>query len=261
MKISFKNIFYIFSLAVLASSVFFCAPAFAQDEAPLLPVEESVDLTLDVLTPEPLVNEADVDSPLEPVLESEPLNTPVEVSVPATPVETSFSVYPVYPTGPRVIGKGPTGIPVPLASSTLSRQAAPTPEQAVLGEKILLLDTLIKETQKGNKSSKVVDLQNELKSLGFFPKNIASTGWYGPLTEAAVKKYLASKSGALKQVLGVKIVDIDDLIAKVHAGERSDNVKKLQNGLKDMGFFPKTIPSTAWYGPITKTAVEKYLGA
>ncbi len=158
------------------------------------------------------------------------------------------SPAPVYYNLPRVIGTGPTGVPKPLANLTMPRLAPPSFEQGVLGEKITIVDTLIKETKRGQKSQKVVDLQNELKELGFFPKRVVSSGLYGPVTDAAVQKYLSEK-----------IIDIDELIAKVHGGEKSDAVRQLQNALKSHGEFSKAIPSTGWYGPVTESAVQKYL--
>lgn len=41
-------------------------------------------------------------------------------------------------------------------------------------------------------------------------------------------------------------------------GEANNEVKELQDKLKLLGFFPKTVPSTGLYGDITKTAVSKF---
>lgn len=272
MKIIFKKI----SCALLFAfvfSIFASSQVFAEGEAT---VEVTTDVPVDVVTEPVAVAEVDTAPTVDPLVDQTALDTPVQVTTPTVSISTPapepvFVSSPgpspvetkplVYPNLPRVIGKGPTGIPVPLASSTMSGRRAPNPEQAVLGQKIILLDALIKETGKGNKSSKVVDLQNELKGLGFFPKNIPSSGWYGPVTDAAVKRYLASRSNSMGQVLGVKIVNVDALIAKVHVGEKSDSVKQLQSGLKEGGFFPKATPVTGWYGPVTQMAVKKYLAS
>lgn len=63
----------------------------------------------------------------------------------------------------------------------------------VLGVKISRVDDLISQLKLGKSGALVVELQNELKKLGFFPKSVKSTGYYGPITQTAVKKYLASK--------------------------------------------------------------------
>lgn len=228
----------------------FLGISFASAEEDTSPVE--------VLAPESIPTETLVTDP--PVSESMVSSTESvpEVIVETIPVAEEISheeavplvvsPAPVYYNLPRVIGTGPTGVPKPLASLTMPRLIPPSLEQGVLGEKITVIDALIQETKRGQKSQKVVDLQNELKALGFFPKTVVSSGLYGPVTDAAVKKYLAEK-----------IVDIDEFIGKVHLGEKSDAVKQLQNALKAHGEFSKAIPSTGWYGPVTEAAVKKYL--
>ena len=62
-----------------------------------------------------------------------------------------------------------------------------------LAEKIVDIDEFIGKVHLGEKSDAVKQLQNALKAHGEFSKAIPSTGWYGPVTEAAVKKYLANK--------------------------------------------------------------------
>ena len=39
----------------------------------------------------------------------------------------------------------------------------------------------------------VVILQNLLKTLGFFPNYVPATGYFGPITEASVKRYQKSR--------------------------------------------------------------------
>jgi hypothetical protein len=220
--------------------------ASAEDTTPIEAVAPE-SISTETLVTDPLVSESMVSS-----TESVP-----EVTVEIAPIQEEraheesvplVSPAPVYYNLLRVIGTGPTGVPKPLANLTMPRLVPPSPEQVVLGEKITVIDALIKETKRGQKSQKVVDLQNELKGLGFFPKRVVSSGLYGPVTDAAVKKYLSEK-----------IIDIDELIAKVHGGEKSDAVRQLQNALKSHGEFSKAIPSTGWYGPATDAAVKKYL--
>jgi hypothetical protein len=61
------------------------------------------------------------------------------------------------------------------------------------------------------------------------------------------------------RVLGEKITAIDDLLAKVKYGMTSADVVALQDALKAAGFFPASVKSTGWYGPITQRAVNAYL--
>ncbi len=167
-------------------------------------------------------------------------------------------------------GGGGSGVPVNTASQggVLVTPNVPVvipttpvvtlPAGQVLGVKIELVDELVASTKFGTRSNDVKLLQDELKRLGFFPKNISSTGFYGSITKAAVGKYLASKTG---QVLGVKITRADDLIAITKFGGRGAEVSELQTLLKQAGFFPSKQAVTGFYGSITRTAVAKYLAS
>lgn len=75
-------------------------------------------------------------------------------------------------------------IVVPANSSSLF--------QAVLGVKITRSTELAAKLKVGSKGAQVAELQALLKKAGFFPAKQAATGYYGPVTSAAVKKYLAS---------------------------------------------------------------------
>jgi hypothetical protein len=63
--------------------------------------------------------------------------------------------------------------------------------QAVLGVKITRLNELANKLKFGNRGAEVRELQTLLKQAGYFPAKQAITGYYGPITRAAVKKYLA----------------------------------------------------------------------
>ena len=95
-----------------------------------------------------------------------------------------------------------------------------------------------------------------MKEIKFFPVYQTSTGFYWHITLSAVQKYLATK--VVPQVLGVKVASIEELIAIVKYGERSENVRLLQDELKRAGFFPLVIDSTGYFGPITLGAVQGY---
>lgn len=61
------------------------------------------------------------------------------------------------------------------------------------------------------------------------------------------------------QVLGDQIVLVNELIAKLNYGQTSNSVNTLQTELQKLGFFPATVKTTKFYGPITRKAVEKYM--
>lgn len=58
---------------------------------------------------------------------------------------------------------------------------------------VLSFDELVNTLTVGSRGANVARLQTELKKRGFFPASIAVTMYYGPMTKAAVAKYLASK--------------------------------------------------------------------
>jgi len=147
--------------------------------------------------------------------------------------------------------------PVIVPSSPVI-SVAPTTTALVLGEKIYRIDELIKITKYGKHSKEAKELQAELMRLGFLPKNFKTTDYYGPITAAAVKKYLASKTSSVAEST---TVDVDSLIGKTKFGQKGNDVVALQNELKRLGFFPKFQKATSYYGKITQEAVKKYLAS
>ncbi len=148
----------------------------------------------------------------------------------------------------------------PVLADSINLNAAP---QEVLGEKITDIDGLLAETRRGERSEKVKMLQDALKKAGFFPAGFPSTGFWGPVTEAAVKKYLASVNtpATPAPTPAPETPSTDDIVGALHFGMRGPKVVALQNTLKKLGFFPAGVPSTGYFGPITRAAVEKYLAS
>jgi peptidoglycan hydrolase-like protein with peptidoglycan-binding domain len=146
-----------------------------------------------------------------------------------------------------------------VLADSINLTAAP---QEVLGEKITDLDGLLAETRRGERSEKVKMLQDALKKAGFFPAGFPSTGFWGPVTESAVQKYLASLKTPVAPVTPApEVPSTDDIVGALHFGMRGPKVVALQNTLKKLGFFPAGVPSTGYFGPITRAAVEKYLAS
>jgi sugar lactone lactonase YvrE len=126
----------------------------------------------------------------------------------------------------------------------------------VLGIKITRLDELVAKLKAGQTNAEVMELQAELKKLGYFAKTWKPTKFYGTMTKAAVKKYLADKNKA-----PVVVKTLDELVATLKLGQKSDSVKQLQTELKKLKFLPAKHVVTNYYGAITKAAVAKYLAS
>jgi peptidoglycan hydrolase-like protein with peptidoglycan-binding domain len=129
------------------------------------------------------------------------------------------------------------------------------PVQIVTTTVTMSIDQLIAITQYKEKSENVKNLQIELKKAGFFPIETDTTGYYGDATVKAVKSYQSSKNTV---ILTTSSNTIDQLISSTKYKERSNNVTKLQNELKALGFLSKDIDSTGYYGEKTLEAVKKY---
>lgn len=126
----------------------------------------------------------------------------------------------------------------------------------VLGVKITRLDELVAKLKAGQTSEEVKELQTELKKIGYFVKTYKPTKFYGNMTKAAVKKYLADKN---KKPVVAKT--LDELVALTKFGQKSELVKQLQTELKKLKFLPAKHVVTSYYGAITRTAVNKYVAS
>lgn len=118
---------------------------------------------------------------------------------------------------------------------------------------------------KGSKGNDVVKLQNDLKSLGYFNAN--STGYYGSLTEDAVKSFQRDNNLAADGIAGPSTMERLEKVIRpsinssqvLKKGMRSSSVTELQNNLKKLGYFNAN--ATGFYGSITETAVRKLQSA
>jgi peptidoglycan hydrolase-like protein with peptidoglycan-binding domain len=117
----------------------------------------------------------------------------------------------------------------------------------------VLIDELIAKLRYGQRSEDVRTLQSELKRLGYLPASLKVTTYYGPLTRGAVNAYLAQ--------IDVASIDIDALIAELKFGMSSSKVTLLQRALQVRGYFSAKVRVTAYYGTITRAAVNAYLAA
>jgi hypothetical protein len=111
------------------------------------------------------------------------------------------------------------------------------------------------------------DIQDKLKELEFFPKDIDSTGHFGPLTKKAIRDFQKSVQIFPNGIIGprtMKALNNEQFITnkdyqfmeELKYGSRGQEVKELQTRLRDQNFFPWNIPSTGYFGPITLKALK-----
>ncbi len=124
------------------------------------------------------------------------------------------------------------------------------------------------QLKKGDKGDAVKNLQQKLKELGYFTGTPA--GNYGDLTVAAVKRFqkaLGEKQDGIASVsLQKKLFENNGVVEKpttapnqyklLKKGNKGDDVKKLQQQLKKLGFF--TGSPAGNYGTLTVSAVKRY---
>ncbi len=152
------------------------------------------------------------------------------------------------------------GNPTPVVPVTFDYQpqtpvdqfpVTPTPstEGQVLGEKVNIIDDLIARTNYGQRSEDVRALQNALIALGYMPSTFkTATNYFGPLTYAAVMRYVDSHDRSL-----------DTLISQRTFGRSHLDVRRLQRQLKTGGFLAYNVRITNYYGPLTRAGVRAYL--
>lgn len=120
--------------------------------------------------------------------------------------------------------------------------------------------------QKGQRGTQVRALQSRLKAAGYYKGPI--TGYYGSLTEAAVKKSQRSKRLRTRGVAGTRTVSkvsrtpsrqrrvVSSVSKTPKLRQRSTQVSQLQNRLKTLGYYNG--PVTGYYGPQTRSAVKRF---
>ena len=114
----------------------------------------------------------------------------------------------------------------------------------------------------GSKGPDVIELQQKLVENGYLDKTYL-TGFFGPYTETAVKKYQADNGISQTGVVAEKTIeamfikkDLDETMV-FRNGDESGEVRKLQQALCDMGYLKKD-SVTGYYGDVTESAVKKF---
>ncbi|ADU95667.1 peptidoglycan-binding protein [Geobacillus sp. Y412MC52] len=117
----------------------------------------------------------------------------------------------------------------------------------------------------GSRGAAVSDLQRRLKQLGYF-RYPQITGYYGAVTADAVKQFQQANGlpatgradratlERLKQKATIKTAELSDTLT---IGSRGDDVRKLQQQLKQLGYFTYS-DITGYYGVLTADAVRRF---
>ena len=131
-----------------------------------------------------------------------------------------------------------------------------------------------KTLSSGSNDNQVTQLQNKLKELNFFPKEIESNNSFNLTTKNAVKEYQTSKEIYPCGIVGPrtrKALNNEEFITNkdyqftkdLKYNDKNEEVKQLQTRLRDQNFFPHNVESTGWFGSITQGAVnifQKFYG-
>lgn len=111
----------------------------------------------------------------------------------------------------------------------------------------------------GNSSSQVMELQTDLKSLGFF--NNTATGYFGNATYSSVKSF--QTSAGLSTNGNLDFVTLNMLNKALTSepsvltyGVKHDRVSELQTYLHDLGYL--SVLPTGFYGSLTTSAVSNF---
>jgi peptidoglycan hydrolase-like protein with peptidoglycan-binding domain len=128
---------------------------------------------------------------------------------------------------------------------------------------------ITKKLKLGSNNNQVIQLQDKLKQLNLFSKEIKSNGNFGPTTIQAVKEFQKSVGiypcGTVgprtrKALNNQEFITNKDyrFVKDLKYNDKGEEIKQLQTRLRDQSFFPYYVKSTGWFGPITKTAVKLF---
>lgn len=121
---------------------------------------------------------------------------------------------------------------------------------------------------KGQTHSEINAIQEKLKTLGFFPATTPTSDWFGPTTEKSVKKFQktisAKQNGILTEYQHDVLLGISSGSqwsfpqSEKQQGSSGDDIKELQQFLRDFGFFPFDARPSGYFGPLTRRSLLEY---
>lgn len=112
--------------------------------------------------------------------------------------------------------------------------------------------------QIGMKGDDIKELQERLRDLGYLASS--PTGYYGTDTESALKTFQEKNgltvSGKIDEETGDKLYSDDVVSLYFKVGDKSDQIKALQQRLKELGYI--TFEPDGEYGNATLAAVKQF---
>ncbi|HET7657077.1 MAG TPA: peptidoglycan-binding protein [Bacillales bacterium] len=108
---------------------------------------------------------------------------------------------------------------------------------------------------KGEQGADVHILQNLLQSKGYF-RYPEATGYFGPITEQAVKDFQNAHGLKVDGIAGPHTLFA---LRRLYRGLNGTSVKNLQEQLKELGYYHYRV--TGIFGPITEQAVKDFQSA
>lgn len=119
--------------------------------------------------------------------------------------------------------------------------------------------TVIRPGDKGNDISKI---QTRLQELEYYDYG-SITGYYGPVTQEAVKKFQRTNGLSVDGIMGNASLTLlnseSALYYTMYPGDSGDDIRGMQDRLRVLGYFKGT--STGYFGNITKEAVQAFQNA
>jgi peptidoglycan hydrolase-like protein with peptidoglycan-binding domain len=124
--------------------------------------------------------------------------------------------------------------------------------------------TNVTQLQRGSRGAAVTQLQNRLRAVGVY--NGPVTGYYGELTEAAVRRFQSSRRISVNGIAGPTTLAAlqgnypgstpSYTAVQLQPGSRGAAVTQLQNRLRAVGVYNG--PVTGYYGQLTEVAVRDF---
>ncbi len=140
-------------------------------------------------------------------------------------------------------------------ASILGDDFVVTPKSGALASGNMDADFL----EPGDKGTFVSDIQEKLKKLEYY--NYPSiTGYYGPVTEQAVRSFQSTNGIKADGIVGPETMTaLNSENAKslcIYPGDRGNNVVQLQKRLSELGYFSGA--ATGYFGTVTADALKEF---